>query len=77
MSQLAESQGEDEDEGVAQDDEDEGGIEDYIWQRYLNHVARNQALGEAKAQGWPFVKAKTQGWPFVKAKTQGWPFGKK
>ena len=60
MSQLAESQGEDEGEdegeGVAQDDDDEGGIEDYILQRYLQHVARTQGLGRAKIQSW-FRKA--------------------
>ena len=54
ISQLAESQGEDEDEGegVAQDDEDEGGLEDYILQRYLQHVARTQGFGKAKMQSW-------------------------
>ena len=49
MSQLAESQGEDEGEGVAQDDDDdEGGLEDYILQRYLQNVARTQGFGKGR-----------------------------
>ena len=56
MSQLAESQGEDEDEGVAQDDDDEGGLEDYILQRYLQHVARTQGNGKAKIQWGSFIR---------------------
>ena len=57
MSQLAESQGEDEDEGegVAQDEDDEGGLEDYILQRYLQHVARTQGNGKAKIQSWGHI----------------------
>ena len=52
MSQLVESQGEGGDEGEAQDDDDEGGIEDYILESYLQHVARTQGFGKAKIQGW-------------------------
>ena len=47
MSQLAESQN---DEGS--NTEDSPGIENFLWQRYLEHMARTQAIGKAKAQGW-------------------------